>query len=112
MDFHSARLFFAYYGFLLRFLGNLLGSAGVGDEHWSILIYCTFCVFAHFAFLALFWHFFGFSGHSGILGVLVSYEVTRGILLVEGTVNNGLGGSSAFLQDFIAKNRFLKFPIV
>ena len=74
MDFHSARLFFAYYGFLLRFLGNLLGFAGVGDEHGSMLIFCTFCVFAHFAVLGLFWHFFGFSGHLGILGVLVSYE--------------------------------------
>ena len=59
VDFHSALLFFAYYGFILRFWGNFLGSAGVGDEHGSILIFYTFCVFALFCifchFLALFW---------------------------------------------------------
>ena len=72
----------------LRFLGNFLGSAGVVGEHGSILIFYTFCVFALFAFLAVFWHFFGFSGLLGFLGVLVSYEVTRGIILVVGTVKN------------------------
>ena len=53
------------------------------------MIFYTFCVFALFAFLAVFWHFFGFSGLLGFLGVLVSYEVTRGIILVVGTVNDG-----------------------
>ena len=78
--------------FFLWFLGNFLGSAGVGGEHGSILIFYTFCVFALFAFLAVFWHFFGFSGLLGFLGVLVSYEVTRGIILVVGTVNGGFWG--------------------
>ena len=75
--------------FFLWFLGNFLGSAGVGGEHGSILIFYTFCVFALFAFLAVFWHFFGFSGLLGFLGVLERYEVTRGIILVVGTVNGG-----------------------
>ena len=48
-------------------------------------------------FLALFGHFLGFSGHLDILKVLVSYEVTRVIILVVGTVHDGfwvgLGGS-------------------
>ena len=72
-DFHSARLFFAYYGFILRFWGNFLGSAGVGDEHGSILIFYTFCVFAFFCifgcFLALFWFQWTF-GHFGSTGEL------------------------------------------
>ena len=57
-----------------------------------------FLVFALFAFLhfglilALFWHFLGFIGHLGILRVLVSYEVTRGTILVVGTVYDGFGG--------------------
>ena len=62
VDFHSARLFFAYYGFILRFWGIFLGSAGVGDEHGSILIFYTFYVFA------------------------------RGIILLVGTVINGFWG--------------------
>ena len=101
MDFHSALLFFAYYGFILRFWGNFLGFAGMGDEHGSILSFCILGVFAFWSFLgtflALFWHFFGFSGHLGILKVLVSYWVTRVIILVVGTVYGGfwvgLGGS-------------------
>ena len=68
----------------------------MGGEHGSILIFYTFCVFALFAFLAVFWHFFGFSGLLGFLGVLVSYEVTRGIILVVGTVNGGFWGSGGF----------------
>ena len=57
-----------------------------------------FLVFALFAFLhfglilALFWHFLGFIGHLGILRVLVSYEVTRGTILVVGAVHNGFWG--------------------
>ena len=39
VDFHSARLFFAYYGFFSALLGNLLVWGGVGDEHGSILIF-------------------------------------------------------------------------
>ena len=62
VDFHSARLFLAYYGFILQFLGNFWGSAGVGDEHGSILIFYTFYVFA------------------------------RGIILLVGTVINGFWG--------------------
>ena len=57
-----------------------------------------FLVFALFAFLhfglilALFWHFLGFSGHLGISRVLVSYEVTRGTILVVGAVHNDFWG--------------------
>ena len=53
--------------------------------------------FGRFCILALFGHFFGFSGHLGILKVLMSYWVTRVIILVVGTVHGGfwvgLGGS-------------------
>ena len=52
----------AYYGFIFRFWGNFWGSAGVGDEHGSILIFYTFYVFA------------------------------RGIILLVGTVINGFWG--------------------
>ena len=40
--------------------GHFLGSAGVGGEHGSILIFYTFCVFALFAFLAVFLALFWF----------------------------------------------------
>ena len=42
--------------FYFAVLGQFLGSAGVGDEHGSILIFYTFCVFA------LFLHFLPFFG--------------------------------------------------
>ena len=61
--------------------------------------------------LALFGHFFGFSGHLGILKVLVSYWVTRVIILVVGTVmvsgwvKGGLGGPEGVY--FTPLGRFL-----
>ena len=45
VDFHAVRLFFAYYGLFLRFLGNFLAGSGVGDKYGSILGFSTFCVF-------------------------------------------------------------------
>ena len=67
----------------------LLGWGVSMGQFW----YSTLFAFLHFfAFFAIFWHCFGFSGHLDILGVLVSYEVTRGIILVVGTVKNGLWG--------------------
>ena len=63
-----------------------------------------FLVFALFEFLhflggPFFWHILGISGDLGDLRELVSYEVTRGITLVVGTVMmifrgvcGGLGG--------------------
>ena len=55
VDFHSARLFFAYYGFFSALLGNFLGWGGEGDGHGSISSFCPFCVFGLFwpVFLAL-----------------------------------------------------------
>ena len=73
VDFHAVRLFYAYYGLFLRFLGNLLDGGGVGDEYGSILSFCTFCLFAFLTFLGLFWALFGFQctfGHFGITGEL------------------------------------------
>ena len=57
-----------------------------------------FWVFALFEFLhfwcfwAVFWHVLGFSVHLGIWGFLVSCEVTRGTILVVGTVHDGFWG--------------------
>ena len=87
VDFHSARLFFAYYGFFSALLGNFLGWGGEGDGHGSISSFCVSAFWAYFG--PFFWHFWGFSGHLGILRVLVSYEVTRGTILVVGAVHNG-----------------------
>ena len=50
---------------------------------------CTFCIFE---FLTFFVSFLALSGHLGILGLLVSYEVTRGTILVVGTVHDGFWG--------------------
>ena len=62
VDFHSARLFFAYYGFFSALLGNFLGWGGEGDGHGSISSFCPFCVFAFWAYFGPFWVF---SGHLG-----------------------------------------------
>ena len=57
-----------------------------------------FWVFPLFAFLhfwrfwAVFGHFLGFSVHLGIWGLLVSCEVTRGTILIVGTVHDGFWG--------------------
>ena len=52
-----------------------------------------FCIFGGFwLFLAFFDIFLGFSGGLGILRVLVSYEVTKGIVLVVGRVTDEFWG--------------------
>ena len=56
VDFHSARLFFACYGFLLSFFGQVLGLGGVGDEPGSVFSFCVFCIF--WVLGPFFWHFF------------------------------------------------------
>ena len=61
--------------------------AGSVFSFWQFLCFCIFWVLGPF-----FGTFFGFSGHLGILRELVSYEVTRGIILVVGTVNGGFWG--------------------
>ena len=73
VDFHAVQLFFAYYGLFLRFLGNFLDAGGVGDEHGSILSFCTFFVFAFLTFSGRFCELFGFQctfGHFGITSEL------------------------------------------
>ena len=60
VDFHSARLFFAYYGFFSALLGNFLGWDGEGDGHGSISSFCPFCVFAFWAYFGPFLALFGF----------------------------------------------------
>ena len=69
VDFHAVRLFFAYYGLFLRFLGNFLAGSGVGDKYGSILGFSTFCVFAFLTFLGRFWALFGFQCTFGHLGI-------------------------------------------
>ena len=69
VDFHAVRLFFAYYGLFLRFLGNFLAGSGVGDKYGSILGFSTFCVFAFLTFLGRFWALFGFQCTLGHLGI-------------------------------------------
>ena len=59
VDFHSARLFFAYYGFFSALLGNFLGWGGEGDGHGSISSFCPFCVFAFWAYFGSFFGTFG-----------------------------------------------------
>ena len=59
VDFHSARLFFAYYGFFSALLGIFLVWGGVGDEHGSITSFCPFCVFAFWAYFGPFFCTFG-----------------------------------------------------
>ena len=54
----------------------------------QFLRYCIFGVFVRF---------WGFSGDLCILRVLVSYEVTRGIILVVGRVHDGFGGFKGVL---------------
>ena len=58
VDFHSARLFFACYGFFLRFSCSFLCWGGMGDEHGSILSFCILGVFAFWPFLGTFWALF------------------------------------------------------
>ena len=72
----------------------------IGDEHGSDISFCTFWVLQFWAFLrilAVFVHFWGFSGNLGVLRAIVSYKVTRRIILVVGRVTEGfwgdLGGS-------------------
>ena len=92
VDFHSARLFFAYYGFLALFWAIFWFGVGWGMSMGQLLVFALFA-FLHFGLiLALFWHFLGFIGHLGILRVLVSYKVTRGTILVVGAVHNGFWG--------------------
>ena len=67
----------------------------IGDKNGSIFI---FKVFVFFCFFGHFWEFLGifgtfgifwvFCGGSWVLEVLVSYEITRGTILVVGRVNN------------------------
>ena len=97
VDFHSARLFFACYGFFCVFCAVFCVGVGWGMSMGQFWVF-AFWAFLHFGpFWALFGHFFGFSGHLGILKVLVSYWETRVIILVVGTVYGGfwvgLGGS-------------------
>ena len=61
--------------------------AGSVFSFWQFLCFCIFWVLGPF-----FGTFFGFSGHLGILRELVSYEVTRGIILVVGMVYYGYWG--------------------
>ena len=65
VDFHSARLFFAYYGVFLYNVGQFLGWGEVGDEHGSIFSFCTFCIFAFLTFFGCFWALFGFQWRFG-----------------------------------------------
>ena len=49
------------------------------------------------AIFGRFWHFWSFSGDLGVLEVLVSYKITRGIILVVGRVTEEVRGG---LREF------------
>jgi hypothetical protein len=76
----------------------------IGDVYRSIFIFTLFCVVL---FLGIFLPFLDTSGIfgasveiSGILEVLVSYEVTRWIILVVARVHDGFGGVGGFKGFF------------
>ena len=63
----------------------------IGDKYGSIFIFKVlgFCFFGRFwAFLGIFGIFWVSVGGLGVLGVPVSYEITRGTILVVGRVND------------------------
>ena len=58
-----------------------------------VVNFLGFCIFGRFwHFLAFFWHFLGFSGGLCIFRILMSYEVTRGVVLVVGRVTDKFWG--------------------
>ena len=59
----------------------------------SVFAICFFGRFGHFLrSLAVLAHFLGFSGNLVVLRAIVSYNVTRGIILVVGRVSKGYWG--------------------
>ena len=68
---------------------------------FALFAICFFGRFGHFlCSLAALAHFLGFSGNLGVLRAIVSYKVTRGIILVVGRVSDGFwGGSMGFWGD-------------
>ena len=94
VDFHSARLFFSYYS--LFWPPEKIVNIIVG-VYRPISIFTVFWFFYFWAFLPFLdtSGIFGASVEiSGILGVLVSYEVTRWIILVVARVHDGFEGGS------------------
>ena len=62
---------------------------------FALFAICFFGRFGHFlCSLAALAHFLGFSGNLGVLRAIVSYKVTRGIILVVGRVIKGFWGVS------------------
>ena len=60
---------------------------------FALFAICFFGRFGHFlCSLAALAHFLGFSGNLGVLRAIVSYKVTRGIILVVGRVSKGYWG--------------------
>ena len=61
--------------------------------HISVFALFAICFFGRFGhFLRSLAHFLGFSGNLGVLRAIVSYKVTRGIILVVGRVSKGYWG--------------------
>ena len=58
VDFHSARLFFAYYVVFFHFLGNFWGWGGVGDDLWENFFFLHFMRFCYFGCFLTFWGYF------------------------------------------------------
>ena len=66
---------------------------GMSRGQFLVVHFLGFCIFGRFwHFLAFFWHFLGFSGGLCIFRILMSYEVTRGIVLVVGRVTDKFWG--------------------
>ena len=64
----------------------------------SVVALFAICFFGRFGYflrsLAVLAHFLGFSGNLGVLRAIVSYKVTRGIILVVGRVIKKFWGVS------------------
>ena len=66
---------------------------GMSRGQFLVVHFLGFYIFGRFwHFLAFFWHFLGFSGGLCIFRILMSYEVTRGVVLVVGRVTDEFWG--------------------